>query len=153
MEGDVMLNGLKTMAGFTRKFFCKTWFLIPALLVMFFSSGLATSAFAASGVTAIAAGAYNSAALKSDGSVAVWGNNDYGQTAVPTTATSGVTAISSRGSHALALKSDGSVVAWGLNNYGQTDVPTSALSGVIAVAAGSYHSVALKSDGSVVAWG
>ena len=70
MEGDVMLNGLKTVNGFTCKFFCKTWVLTIALLVMLFSAGPATSAIAASGVTAIAAGAYNSAALKSDGSVA-----------------------------------------------------------------------------------
>jgi Regulator of chromosome condensation (RCC1) repeat/PASTA domain len=99
-----------------------------------------------SGVTAVAAGYYHSLALKSDGTVVVWGCGqvyDYGQCTVPS-GLSGVTAVGGGYSHSLALKSDGTVVTWGCGNYdsGQCDVP-SGLARVSAVAAGFYHSLAL----------
>ncbi len=93
-----------------------------------------------------------SVALKSDGSMLAWGNNDGGQTDVPVAAQSGVVAIAAGRVHTVALKTNGSVLAWGSNDYGQTTVPAG-LSGVTAIAAGAFHTVALKSDGSVVAWG
>ena len=52
-------------------------------------------------------------ALKNDGSVVAWGDNDYGQTTVPVAAQSGVTAIAAGDCHTVALKNDGTVVAWG----------------------------------------
>ena len=100
---------------------------------------------------AIAAGGWHSLALKSDGTVAAWGNKDYGQTTVPASLT-GVIAIAAGFSHSLALKSDGTVVAWGTYGSGQSSMPAN-LSGVIAIAAGWTHSLALKSDGTLVAWG
>ena len=63
-----------------------------------------------SGVSAIAAGAGHTVALKADGSVVAWGWNSYGQTNVPT-GLSGVSAIAAGGYHTVALKADGSVVA------------------------------------------
>ncbi|MGA2513870.1 MAG: hypothetical protein ABSG37_09670 [Candidatus Limnocylindrales bacterium] len=104
-----------------------------------------------SGVIAIAAGIYDSLALKSNGTVVAWGDNSYGQTTIPA-GLSGVTAIAAGGYHNLALKSNGSVVAWGDNNAGQTTIP-GGLSGVTAIAAGGSQSLALKSNGTVVAWG
>jgi len=102
------------------------------------------------GVTAIAAGAYHTVALKNDGGVFVWGLID---TNVPVAAQTGVTAIAAGASHTVALKNDGTVVAWGWNGSGQTTVPVEAQSGVTAIAAGDSHTVALKNDGTVVAWG
>ena len=74
------------------------------------------------GVSAIAAGADHSLALKNNGTVVAWGSNGYGQTTVPA-GSSRVTAIAAGADHSLALKSDGTVVAWGYNGYGQTNVP------------------------------
>src|SRR6185369_2948657 len=75
------------------------------------------------GVIDVAAGSGNTVALKSDGSVVAWGNNDNGQTSVPPVAASGVIAIAVGYDHTVALKSDGSVVAWGGNWFGVTSVP------------------------------
>ena len=102
-------------------------------------------------VTTVAAGGGHALALKSDGTVASWGDNGHGQTNVPVGLT-GVTAVAAGGSHSLALKHDRTVVAWGANGHGQTNAPVW-LTGVTAVAAGDAHSLALKSDGTVIAWG
>jgi alpha-tubulin suppressor-like RCC1 family protein len=90
-------------------------------------------------------------ALKNDGTVIAWGNNDYGASTVPP-GLNGVVALATGEAFNLALKSDGTVVAWGLDNAGQSDVPAG-LNHVVAIAAGTTHCLALKSDGTVVAWG
>ena len=83
------------------------------------------------------------------GTVVAWGENDEGQTTVPT-GLSKVVAIAAGRFHTVALKNDGTVVAWGRSS--QTNVPAG-LSGVVAIAAGRYHTIALKNDGTVVTWG
>ncbi|CAH0118985.1 hypothetical protein PAE9249_01482 [Paenibacillus sp. CECT 9249] len=102
-------------------------------------------------VMTIAAGQNHSLALKPDGTVVAWGQNDSGQANVPA-GLSGVVSIAAGINHSLALKSDGTVVVWGNNELGQTNVPAD-LNGVVSIAAGNSHSLALKSDGTVVAWG
>ena len=93
-----------------------------------------------------------SLALKDDGTVVAWGNDDYGQTDVPR-GLSNVVAIAAGNSHSLALIQDGSVAGWGGNNTGyQMGIPQG-LVDVVAIAADSETSLALKSDGTVVTWG
>jgi alpha-tubulin suppressor-like RCC1 family protein len=83
---------------------------------------------ARNGVAAIAAGGFieylfgggsiahgYTVALKSDGSVVVWGYNANGQTEVPPAAQRDVVAIAAGGGVVYAIKSDGSPVAWGYN--------------------------------------
>jgi uncharacterized repeat protein (TIGR01451 family) len=124
------------------------------------------------GVVAVAGAENHSVALKSDGTVWVWGLYDSlllgGALQAPGTPSqvgglSGIVAVAAGGSHGLAVRSDGTVWAWGSNGNGELGdgtmanrnpaVQVSGLSGVVAVAAGSAHSLALKSDGSVWAWG
>jgi alpha-tubulin suppressor-like RCC1 family protein len=91
-------------------------------------------------------------ALKNDGTVLVWGgDNWFKENDVPGNL-SGIVSVSTGLHHDLALKSDGTVVGWGVNTMGQTDIPKG-LSDVTAIAAGTYQSLALKKDGTVVCWG
>ncbi len=142
-----------------------------------------TGVLAGKTVVTVAAGFWHSLALCSDGTVAAWGWNDYGQlgnnsttdSPVPVAVTNSgvlagktVVAVAAGDRHSLALCSDGTVAAWGSNSDGRLGnnsgadslVPVAVdrsgvLAGktVVAIAAGYLHSVALCSDGTVAAWG
>ncbi|MBN8459853.1 MAG: cadherin-like beta sandwich domain-containing protein [Verrucomicrobia bacterium] len=134
-------------------------------------------------VLSMAGGYLHSLALCSDGTLAAWGYNVFGQlgtgldtnSSVPLTVDQTgvlegkvVVAISAGPFHNLALCEDGTVVAWGYNNHGQIGDGTrmtrrqpvvvprmGALASmeVVAVVAGVYQSFALGADGTVAAWG
>ena len=126
------------------------------------------------GVVSVSGGLTHSVAVKSDGTVWVWGDNTIGQLGLGTigganpTPTqvpgiSGAVAAASRYLHTLILLNDGTVLAWGVGDSGQLGngfpsasefpLPVLGLTGVTAIAAGIEHSLALKSDGTVVSWG
>jgi prepilin-type N-terminal cleavage/methylation domain-containing protein/prepilin-type processing-associated H-X9-DG protein len=112
------------------------------------------------GVTQVSAGATFCTALKSDGTVWAWGQNNTGQLGDGTGTTRtyaqqvpgvvGATAISSNNGHTLALLEDGSVVGWGLNTSGQlgcgdlanktSATPMDGISGAVIISAGSAFS-------------
>jgi len=128
-------------------------------------------------VVAVAAGSYHSLALKADGTVWTWGqNNTYGQlgdgtnenrdTPVKLSSLTGIVAIGAGQYHSVAVKADGTAWSWGDNYYGQlgdgtsgdgtnknAPVQVSGLTGVIAIAGGWHHSLALLADGTVRSWG
>jgi alpha-tubulin suppressor-like RCC1 family protein len=114
-------------------------------------------------------------ALKGDGTVWTWGNNDYGQLGNGTTTEShvpgpissltGIVSLSSGLDEIVALKNDGTLYGWGYNGDDselaaggsaatQTATPAtvSNLSGITAIAAAKSHYLALKSDGTVWTW-
>jgi len=102
-------------------------------------------------VSAISAGRAHCLAMKSNGTVAAWGANDYGQCDVPA-GLNNVVAVVAPWNYSLILKSNGTVVGWGEDEAGQTDVPAE-LVNVVAIAGNMTYAMALKADGSVVAWG
>lgn len=105
----------------------------------------------ASTIASISSGANHSLALRSDGTVLAWGNNDSGQCTVPVPAQAQVSAVAAGWLSSFALL-NGAVIGWGDNSHGQTDIPDEAQSGVTAIAAGGTFALALKS-GDVIAWG
>ena len=93
----------------------------------------------------------HSLALRADGSVACWVENDDGQ-APPAGVEGDFVAVAAGTVHSLAVRADGSVACWGGNNHGQAP-PAGVEGDFVAVAAGYYHSLALRADGSVACWG
>jgi trimeric autotransporter adhesin len=121
-----------------------------------------------SNAVAISAGWHHSLALTSQGTVAGWGWNHFGQAVgvasgnlansngfvtIDGLVLSNVTAISAGRTHSLALKRDGTVVAWGAYWDGEKVTVPAGLSNVAAISAGKDESLALKRDGSLVLWG
>ena len=121
---------------------------------------------------------HHSLAIRTDGVVVAWGNNDNGQLGTGDTANqlvavavpnlSDVIATAVGASHSVALTADGTVWAWADNSSGQLGIGTSTdqfspvqvrisatslLHNVTAIAAASNTSYALTADGAVFAWG
>jgi alpha-tubulin suppressor-like RCC1 family protein len=99
----------------------------------------------------VSAGDLHTCALKTDGTVVCWGDNEDGETTVPAGLTS-VAQLSAGSIHTCALKTDGTVACWGYNFSGQATVPAG-LASVSRVSGGGNDTCALKTDGTVVCWG
>ena len=123
----------------------------------------------ATGGVAIAAGAYHTVFVKSDGTVRGAGYNYYAQLGDTTTTTPRTSAVQMSGIstavavaagdyHTLILLADGTLKGVGYNGDASlgdgtttnrsTPVAVSTLTGVTALAAGSYHAIARTSDGT-----
>ena len=69
----------------------------------------------------------HSGAIKTDGSLWTWGNNEYGQlgngtttnSSIPVKIMDNVKMVSLGGRHGAAVKADGSLWTWGNNEHGQ----------------------------------
>ena len=119
---------------------------------------------------------YSCAAIKTDGTLWTWGQNNYGQLASGnTTNRSSPAQVGSltnwsklalaNGYHCLAIKTDGTLWVWGggFYNYGQLGLgdttnrssPTQvgALTDWLVAAGGSYFSLGVRSNGTLWSWG
>jgi alpha-tubulin suppressor-like RCC1 family protein len=117
----------------------------------------------------VAAGDYHTLALKSDGTLWVWGYNGEGELGIGSTACKSTpyqlgtdnkwVYISAGGGHSNAIKADGTMWGWGFNGDGETGDGTTAQRNSpvqagtdnkwVSVAAGTYYTMALKSDGTL----
>lgn len=115
-------------------------------------------------------GWYHTIALKTDGTLWAWGDNEYGQLGdnttvdklTPTqigTATNWQT-IETGIYHSLALKTDGTLWFWGsrFNIYGtstQNNIPTQIGTDTnwLKLTGGQHHCAAIKTDGTLWTWG
>jgi len=139
------------------------------------SSSLIQEITGAEDWSVVSAGNGQTMALKNNGTLWVWGRNDYGQLGDGSTTNSSSpiqeitgaedwSVISAGDLHTVALKSNGTLWAWGRNDYGQlgdgsttnSSSPIQEITGAedwSDISAGAYHTVALKSNGTLWAWG
>ena len=121
----------------------------------------------------ISANNHHTLAIKSDGTLWGWGNNEYGQLGDGTTISKNNPVkigsenkwvqIASGYNHSYGMKSDGTLWAWGNNYYGQLgdktyiDKITPAKIGTdsnwVNISSGWHHGIAIKSNGTLWSWG
>jgi hypothetical protein len=95
----------------------------------------------------VSAGGYHTCGLRTDGTIACWGENYSGEATPPAGA---FTQVSAGGNHTCGLKTDGTIACWGDNFYGQATPPAGTFT---QVSAGGGFTCALERDASVACWG
>jgi alpha-tubulin suppressor-like RCC1 family protein len=123
----------------------------------------------------VACGGYHITAIKTDGTLWIWGRNDYGQLgdntginrSTPVTTFAGGNtwkSVSAGDRHTAAIKTDGSLWTWGRNDNGSLgdnsttgrSTPVTTFAGATtwkSVSAGGTHTAAIKTDGTLWIWG
>ena len=95
----------------------------------------------------VSAGSDHTCGVRTDGSVACWGDDEYGQSTPPEGQFASVSAGSD---HTCGVRTDGSVACWGDDEYGQSTPPEGQFA---SVSAGQGHACGVRTDGSVACWG
>jgi alpha-tubulin suppressor-like RCC1 family protein len=117
----------------------------------------------------------HTSAIKTDGTLWIWGSNNYGQLgtndtinrSTPVTTFAGGTnwkQVSSANIHTAAIKTDGTLWTWGRNVFGQLGInnavnrttPVTTFAGGTnwkQVSCGFDHTAAIKTDGTLWIWG
>jgi alpha-tubulin suppressor-like RCC1 family protein len=85
--------------------------------------------------------------LRTDGTLACWGSNDFGESAAPS---GKFIDIAAGDHHACAVGPDGSVSCWGDNRRLQCRPPAGKFR---QVSAGRDHSCAIAADSTITCWG
>ena len=116
------------------------------VLLRFINDGTLAS-FDFDSFSAVAAGWGHNCGLDTNGTIACWGWNEYGQTDTPTGT---YTTITAGGTHNCGLRTNGTVTCWGDNEFGQTDTPAGTYT---TITAGGTHSCGLRTNGTVTCWG
>jgi alpha-tubulin suppressor-like RCC1 family protein len=121
----------------------------------------------------VSAGLRHTVAIKADGSMWAWGDNEFGKLGYGGTTNdipypirvgsdTNWASVSAGTSHTVAIKTDGSLWAWGSgasvgdgSTTGQRNSPVriGTDNNWASVSAGWGHTVAIKTDGSLWAWG
>lgn len=121
-------------------------------------------------VVSVSCGENHTAAIKSDGSLWMWGGNYDGQlgngstkdSLIPVKVLDNVAAVSCGNGYTVAIKVDGSLWMWGDNDYGQLGkgvpgnsmTPVKIMENASCVSCGRWgHTAAIKIDGSLWMWG
>jgi len=85
--------------------------------------------------------------VKTNGTLACWGSNNYGQ-ATPPAGT--FTQVDGGMEHTCAVKTAGTIACWGRNSKGQATPPAGTFT---QVSAGGFHTCAVKTGGTIACWG
>ena len=88
-----------------------------------------------------------SCAIRTDGTVACWGDNEYGAATPP----AGIfTQISGSRRYSCGIRTDQTITCWGGDEYGQATPPKGSFT---QIATGWNHSCGVKTDSSIACWG
>ena len=123
----------------------------------------------------VSSGRHHTAAIKTDGTLWLWGRNSYGQLGDNTIAAKSSPVQTIAGGtnwklvgcgqyHIAAIKTDGTLWLWGQNSFGRLGDNTvvnksspvqtiSAGTNWKQVSSGAYHTAAIKTDGTLWTWG
>ena len=112
---------------------------LPSSTSRIFSSGVVASA--------VSAGIAHTCGVRSDGTVACWGGNNFGE-ATPPTGT--FTQVSAGVHYTCGVRSNGVLACWGWNNFGEATPPTGTFT---QISAGGSYACGVRSDGTVACWG
>ena len=101
----------------------------------------------------VSAGYWHTCGVRTDGAVACWGNDSFGQATPPA---GEFASVSAEDWHTCGVMRDGTVACWGSNSdlqdneVSQATPPAGQFS---SVNAGSFHICGVRTDGSVACWG
>jgi len=95
----------------------------------------------------VSAGEYHTCGVRTDGTLACWGDDSQGQATPPAGTFS---QVSAGGYHTCGLMTDGTLACWGMDIYGQATPPTGTFS---QVSAGFEHTCGVRTDGTLACWG
>ena len=101
----------------------------------------------ASSFVSVSTGRNHNCGVRSGGSVACWGSDEYGQATPPA---GSFVSVSAGVGHTCGVRSNGSVACWGWYRGGQTTPPAGSF---VSVSAGEAHTCGVRSGGSVACWG
>ena len=117
-------------------------------------------------VVSVSCGDYHTAAIQGDGSLWIWGSNEYGQIGInstnatdrygnpiqntPVKVLDNVAAVSCGDTYTSAIKTDGTLWIWG-RRYGST--PEKIMNDVVAVSGEDMLHGVIKKDGTLWIWG
>ncbi|MCL2680585.1 MAG: hypothetical protein FWF11_03830, partial [Coriobacteriia bacterium] len=123
----------------------------------------------------VTAGDFHSLAIKSDGTLWAWGDNDWGAAGLGDTVNAQLVPaqvgsdtdwvlVSTGNTTSHAIKADGTLWSWGEARSGRAGIDTTEIVQYVpvqvgsdtdwaAVSAGGNHSIALKTDGTLWSWG
>ena len=97
----------------------------------------------------VSVGDGHSCGVRTDRTVACWGDNDYGQATAPTGT---FTAVSAGYRHSCGVRTDRTVECWG-SNWSEQATPPPPTGTFMAVSAGDGHSCGVRTDRTVACWG
>jgi alpha-tubulin suppressor-like RCC1 family protein len=102
---------------------------------------------AALAFASVSAGYQVACGLRTDGTIACWGDNYFGETTPPAGT---FTSVSAGVYFACGLRADGTIACWGENTFGQATPPAGAFA---SVTAGGYFACGLRTVGTIACWG
>lgn len=137
----VPANSDASCTGGACKFACKEGFSLEA-----------NACIAEVEVETLSGGDLYTCGVKTDGTLACWGQDSPTQPSMVNTVPAGTfKSVSAGDLHACGVKEDGTVACWGQNTKGETAAPAGTV--FKSIAAGQGHSCGVKADGTVACWG